>query len=353
MTSEELQNTSGKKAFSVGFICIFIYLVRYIVPNILSVFSPILQDNGVFDIGFIGSLSSVYCVTYSLGQLVNGILGDRVPPKYMAFIGLSQTLQIVLYGITGFALSMLRGPMVKTISENMSKPHARLACAFLSFAAFTGPLVASLLSLICGWDVAFFATGIFAFAMAVFAFLLLSLFEKIGFCRTPSAKEAGKKQTLREWGADALRVFSLKNFILYMFLGMIFEIWASSIGFWRPTYLSEYLAFSPTTAGLLQTLFSLINATLPFIALGFCRLFRNNDIKAIRFALLPSALLFVAMALCPPTQPILNVILFILAVVACGIGSSIMWSFYIPGLAKSGKVSSANGILDCSGYLGA
>ena len=30
-----------------------------------------------------------------------------------------------------------------------------------------------------------------------------------------------------------------------------------------------------------------------------------------------------------------------------------VWCVYIPGLAKSGKVSSANGVLDCMGYCGA
>ena len=30
-----------------------------------------------------------------------------------------------------------------------------------------------------------------------------------------------------------------------------------------------------------------------------------------------------------------------------------MWSIYIPGLGATGKVSGANGILDCAGYIGA
>ena len=49
----------------------------------------------------------------------------------------------------------------------------------------------------------------------------------------------------------------------------------------------------------------------------------------------------------------LNIALFILARVSTGCASAMLWSIYIPSLGASGKVSSANGILDCAGYIGA
>ena len=33
--------------------------------------------------------------------------------------------------------------------------------------------------------------------------------------------------------------------------------------------------------------------------------------------------------------------------------SSMLWSIYIPGLGKTGRASSANGVLDCTGYVAA
>ena len=33
--------------------------------------------------------------------------------------------------------------------------------------------------------------------------------------------------------------------------------------------------------------------------------------------------------------------------------SALLWSIYIPGLGKTGRVSSVNGILDCTGYIAA
>jgi sugar phosphate permease len=45
--------------------------------------------------------------------------------------------------------------------------------------------------------------------------------------------------------------------------------------------------------------------------------------------------------------------MFTLARTLSGVASAGMWSVYIPSLGKTGRVSSANGILDCSGYIGA
>ena len=33
--------------------------------------------------------------------------------------------------------------------------------------------------------------------------------------------------------------------------------------------------------------------------------------------------------------------------------SAMLWSIYIPGLGKTGRASSANGVLDCTGYIAA
>ena len=46
-------------------------------------------------------------------------------------------------------------------------------------------------------------------------------------------------------------------------------------------------------------------------------------------------------------------IMFALAIAATGVSSSTVWSIYIPSLASSGEVSSANGVMDCGGYIAA
>ena len=53
------------------------------------------------------------------------------------------------------------------------------------------------------------------------------------------------------------------------------------------------------------------------------------------------------------TNSVLNVIILIFALMAISCCSSLLWSIYIPGLGKTGRVSSVNGVIDCTGYIAA
>ena len=49
-------------------------------------------------------------------------------------------------------------------------------------------------------------------------------------------------------------------------------------------------------------------------------------------------------------MPVVNIFLFLIAKMAAGCAAGAVWSIYIPGLAESGLVSSANGVIDSAGY---
>jgi cyanate permease len=51
--------------------------------------------------------------------------------------------------------------------------------------------------------------------------------------------------------------------------------------------------------------------------------------------------------------PVINVFLMILALMSMSLTSAMLWSIYIPGLGKTGRASSVNGVLDCAGYIAA
>ena len=51
--------------------------------------------------------------------------------------------------------------------------------------------------------------------------------------------------------------------------------------------------------------------------------------------------------------PVFNVVLLILALMSMSGVSAMLWSIYIPSLGKTGRASSANGVLDCTGYIAA
>ena len=81
------------------------------------------------------------------------------------------------------------------------------------------------------------------------------------------------------------------------------------------------------------------------------RLFRESDTRMLQVLFLVSTICYAIMRFV--NAPVPNIALFVLALMATSISSSVLWSIYIPSLAKSGQVSFANGVLDFSGYVGA
>ena len=79
-----MKNESAKKAICLGVLCAVAYLAVYIARNTLGAVAP---KTG-FSEAFLGKTSSVYFVSYAVGQLINGVIGDRIKARNMISFGL-------------------------------------------------------------------------------------------------------------------------------------------------------------------------------------------------------------------------------------------------------------------------
>ena len=344
-----------QSAWRIGSLCIATYLASYVTRNILSVSTPEMIKEAFFTKEYTGLLSSVCFIFYAVGQLINGFIGDMVHPKYMIIMGLgvssistfaiplfdNRIIHFTAFALIGFGLSMLRGPLMKVISENTAATHARMICTLFSMAGFAGPLIASLLSIFFEWRAVFTVTGIISVFITVASVTVISLLEKRGEIKFTPKKEKGVLNSI-------LSVFKLEDFFFYMFISAIGEIAGSSITFWIPTYTTEHLGFSGDAASTIYSVVSLTTLFTPFITLVIYEKLIRNGVKLALIMYILSALFFIAVRF--TAAPLVNVIMIIIAKMAAAAASSIVWSAYIPGLARSGKVSSANGVIDAAGY---
>ncbi len=345
----------AKKAIQIGSVCIASYLACYYLRNILGVVTPEMLKSDLFTKEFIGVLSSVYFLVYAAGQMVNGILGDILNPKKMVVYGLGlsgfftllfpfiklKELQVLCFAVIGFGLSMLRGPLVKTFSENTVPDYARIIAVFFSYSSFAGTLIASLLSIIFNWKWTFIIAGLLSLLIAVCAYIIFSLMERKGIITYSSSKNKAIH--------SVAAVFRIEKFVFYMVIGGIVEIAGASISFWIPTYMTEYMGFASEIAAVIYSGISFIRSFTPFIALCLYKRMENDDIKMIRATFLIASICFLILIFVH--NPYINIVFLLLALMAVGCSSALLWSIYIPGLGKTGMVSSVNGILDCSGYI--
>ena len=343
-----------RRAILLCALCTVAYLGSYVSRNLLSLCAPEMEATGLYALAFLGYLSSVYLFAYAGGQLVNGALGDLLDPILLASLGLAlsggacllfphipaRAGQIAAFAVLGYGLSMVRGPMMKVISENVHADRARLISVFLTVTSYVGPWLTSSLAILLGWRWTFTVSGVFSVTMSLAYGSVLQTLRRRGRLTVISRRGDGFR--------GFLRVFRLPNFFPYFFVGGVVQTAISSFGFWFTSYLVKDLGYSESSAKLLYSVVFLLPAAVPFLTLFLFRLTRRPFLLT-RSAFLLATLCFLLMN--APLPPAAKVVCFALAQIFIACPSAVLWSVYLPGLGESGRVSSVNGIMDCGGYL--
>ena len=351
----------AKKAFKIGSVCFLSYLAVYVARNTLSAVSPQMIAGGAFTKEYVGTLSSLFFITYAIGQLINGAIGDKIKAKYMMSTGLLlagvgsalfpllanyQLAVYGAYGLTGFALSMIYGPMTKVVSENTELVYATRCSLGYTFASFFGSPFAGILAALFVWQGVFFTSSAILVVMGLVCFLVFTLFER------KKIIEYGKYEKPKNQGtAGGIKVLIRHQIIKFTLISILTGVVRTTVVFWLPTYISEYLEFSPDNAALIFTVATFIISLTTFVAIFvYERLHRNMDL-VILLAFSTSAVCFMVVYLFK--QPILNVIFMVLAIMASNSAATMLWSRYCPSLRDTGMVSGATGFLDFVSYMAA
>ncbi|MBQ8534029.1 MAG: MFS transporter [Clostridia bacterium] len=352
-------SSNAKKAIMIGIMCSLSYLSVSLARNILSAVSPHILENGIYSEEQLGTLSSVYFLTYAIGQLINGILGNKIIPKYMISLGLSVgsvcifsfylfsdgfVVPAVAYGILGFCLSMIFAPMTRLIAENVDPSLTARTTAMYTFAALFGSPIAGLMAVGFYWNTAFLVTGGILLLMGIVCFITFISFEKRGYIRYLTQTKQQKKRS-------NISLLLKRSIVRFTVISFVTGIIRSSVIFWLPTYLSQYLGFSPDTSSLLFTVGTLVVSASPFVSVFLYEKIGSRLLPTVLISLISSSVCFAGVFFIK--TPVLNLILILLAILSSGSADSIMWSVYCPSLKDTGMVSGATGYLDFVSYLAA
>lgn len=348
-----------KRAILIGTICSVSYLDVYIARNILGAVTPQMISSGVSTTESIGTLSSIYFITYAVGQLINGIIGDRISPKYMISLGLilagisnivfTLTANNILsayiaYGFTGFFLSMIYAPMVRVVAENTEPIYATRCSLGLTFASFLGSPLAGLLAAVMVWQSVFASSSAILLLMGFLCILIFTVFEKKGIVSYNHIKH--QKQS-----GNGIRVLIRHRIIRFTLISILTGVVRTTVVFWLPTYISQYLGFSTESAALIFTAATFVISLTSFVAVMLYEALGRNMDKTILIGFTSATVCFLAVFFIK--QPVLNIIFMVLAIMSSNCASSMMWNRYCPSLRETGMVSTATGYLDFVSYMAA
>lgn len=176
--------------------CFLAYTSCYAGRSILSAIMPQMIAETHFTRGDLGTMGSAFFLTYGAGQLVNGVLGDRIGAKHMVPFGLfftgillalfspleSTSLGVLLWAFCGLLLSMLWGPLSKVIAENTSTEVGTAILTSLNVASILGTSSAYMTAAYGAsrgsFRIAFLASAVVLTATALIWYVILTYLEK-------------------------------------------------------------------------------------------------------------------------------------------------------------------------------
>ena len=348
----------AKNAIFLGSLCSVSYLAVYIARNILGAVTPKMTADG-FSLEYIGRVTAIYLLSYAVGQLINGSLGDWIKAKYMISFGLLSAgvanflfvqlsglpnIAIIAYAWTGFSLSMIYGPMTKVVAESTELVYATRCSLGYTFASFFGSPMAGLLATFLSWQATFNVSSVVLVAMAVICFTFFCMFEKKGIVKYPTHKEGEKHK-------KDYKGLLKRHIVKFASISMITGVIRTSLVAFLTTYFVEHLGYSTTESTSIFSTATLIISFTTFIAVFiYERLKRNMHLCPLLFFSV-SALCFAMLYFI--TNPVVNIVVMVVGIMASNASATMLWSVYCPSLRDTGLVSGITGFLDFLSYSSA
>jgi predicted MFS family arabinose efflux permease len=251
---------------------------------------------------------------------------------------------MIVYGLTGFFLSMIYGPMTKVVSENTEPIYTTRCSLGYTFSSLLGSPAAGLLAVFLTWQSVFFVSTGVLMAMAACVFTFFTVFEKKGLVKYGQYKPQAK-------GTGNLKVLFERQIVKFSLISILTGVVRTSVVFWLPTYIAQYLGFTPTDAASIFTGATLAISMTSFIAIFLYERLGHDMDKTILIVFTSSVIFFTLTYFVK--MPVLNIIFIVLAIMSSNAAATMLWSRYCPSLRDTGLVSSATGFLDFLSYSAA
>ena len=367
----------SSKAKKITWLLAMVYFASYLLRKNFSVMLAAIVDSG-YDEVKLGVVGTALTISYGAGQIINGILGDKIKPQYMLTCGLllaaccnfamsfctGYVLMAAVWFVNGFAHAMLWPPIVRLMAMYMNDTEYGYAAVRISAASSVATIVLYVFSPLLlqklEWSTVIMCLGIVGFGIAV-TWILLNpkLFSKKEDI-LPALEEKG--EAVQAPPAQKRVPLPAMVFlpIVLIFIGIVLQgALRDGVGDWMPTFMSDAFDLSPKSAiitGVVPAVFSILSFTM--FDLLHRKLLKNEVTCAgvifVGSAALSLILLAVNSFVSSGVFSGIACALLIGLLVACMHGINLMLITVVPKrFIKSGKVSTFSGLLNAATYVGA
>ncbi|HHU83977.1 MAG TPA: MFS transporter [Clostridiales bacterium] len=365
-------NESKRNANKIIALCWISYAISYVGRlNYSACMSEIMSDMAI-ESSFAGTISTVFLGAYGLGQLINGLLGDRISPKFMIFTGLfgagianilmglagKPALLLIFWCANGIFNSMLWSPVIRAFAIWLSKDYQKIAGLRIPSTIPAGKIASYLISSIglhfLSWRLTFVLIG---GILILFAFIW---FVGIGTLRDyiNSFTQSGKNATVANATTTPQKPKTMSLAKCILTTGLVFAVFnifangmiKDGVTQWVPTYLKTMFSVGSSTAAALTMVLPLVELLGAVVAYKILDKVENEFTTcAIMWTICLAAISILALI---GKNNIFSAVGLVAVSTSTMLGVNNMILTVIPlKFAKVGRSASVTGFLNACSYL--
>lgn len=310
--------------------------------------------------------ASLALISYGLGQLISGFIGDRIKPQWIIFVGLLSssiinllmaaelgvTAMCILWALNGFAQSLIWPPLVRILASNMSQEEYKKACVTVNAAGSLATVFIYIISAVfieyASWKFMFILAPVVGIIVGV---LFLALTSNRISADAPLQKIKSDSSDTPPRSNIKLTAIIISSGLLFICLAILFQgTLRDGIETLMPVILNENFGAS-------DSLSTFLSVTLPLFSIVALKLTSLINEKLIKNEMVLSVVLFAISVMCTGLASVIKILpvgVFLMALATgCMHGINLMLVCQIPGMfAKYGKASTISGAMNFFTYLG-
>lgn len=320
----------------------------------------------------LGLVITALFISYGLGQLLSGILGDKLCPIKLITYGLivcgicnllmgiaTQLPQLIfIWFINGLALAFIWPPMAKLFSRHMPVAYLKKSCFHIQTSVALGTfftyLICSVIVYFFDWRWVFYLTGPLLIATGCMAHILYTQIATAALSIDPltDATETTKKVQPKALIPFRWTLFIESGFLIILGAILIMGFLKDGIMTWIPQYLIDTFQLNAFFSICLSSILPLINLAGIYISQIIYNRTQEDDLKTASILYRISTLSFIGLILYGDSNVVLALILFA-TVTSCMLGINTIFVNVIPTYFETyGKTSTVAGITNSLTYLG-
>ncbi len=335
------------------------YMVSYITrKNFGAVISEIELQTGIERTLLSLSLTGSF-ITYAIGQIISGIIGDRFSPKKLVFYGLITTVitnfalsiskdpytMLVIWCVNGFAQAFMWPPLVRLMIGLLTTEAYKKAAVTVSCGSSVGSIIVFIISpiviAITGWRGVFVVSGM----IGIFMCLIWQMF-------SPDVENSLPKKSKEKKGEKSNNSIISVGFLLLLFATCVMGMLREGVETWMPSYIYDTFDMSNLIAilsGVLLPIFAAVSYKLT--AVVYEKKFTSPLLCSGVIFIIGSAAALILFLL--SGRSAIAAIILMALITGCMHGVSLMLTAMAPPLfAGEGKVSTVSGIINSCTYAG-